>query len=75
MTPEPAVEQQEGDRMVDLLAGLARQNLTGDPTRRDEASFARVLAKVERRRTSRNAPRVLALAAVVILAIGGAWMI
>lgn len=74
MTPEPAVEQQEGDRMVDLLAGLARQSLTGDPTRRDEASFARVLAKVERRRASRNAPRVLALAAVVILAIGGAWM-
>jgi TolA-binding protein len=74
MTPEPAVDEREGDRMVDLLAGLARQSLTGDPTRRDEASFARVLAKVERRRASRNAPRVLALAAVVMLAIGGAWM-
>jgi TolA-binding protein len=63
----------DGELLISELTRLARQDLSGDAPRRDEASFARVGLKLERHKTrSRLTLTFVAAAAATFLVIVGA---
>jgi TolA-binding protein len=73
MSEDQSPGGEDAELLVGALTRLARQNLTGDATRRDEASFARVRVKLEQRRPRHRSTVLLAAAAFAILfAVGGA---